>query len=131
MNGEKGLSIELIPGEFSVYKTETVSDGLAEQEFCFVSKTDKEFSVMCESRFVPENVAEAEHGFKGFRVAGNLDFSLIGILSDISSLLAQEEISIFVISTFDTDYIFTKAGNFDRAIKKLCENGYSVENAEK
>ena len=109
----KGLVIECIPGEYSVYKTEKLDGAETERGISFVSVTDKELSVMCESKYVPPVALSVEHGFKGFRVAGQLDFSLIGILSDISSLLAQEKISIFAVSTFDTDYLFTKAESFD------------------
>lgn len=66
-------------------------------------------------------------GGKAFRIQGTLDFSLIGILSKISSLLADNNIEIFAVSTYNTDYILTKANNFDKAIEVLSDAGYQVE----
>ncbi|SMP53402.1 ACT domain-containing protein [Anoxynatronum buryatiense] len=60
------------------------------------------------------------------KVEGPLDFSLIGILSSISTVLAQRKISIFAISTFDTDYILLKSQDFDNAIQALTSEGYEV-----
>lgn len=127
----KGLVIEYIPGEYSVYKAEKLDGAETKRGISFVSVTDKELSVMCESKYVPPVALSVEHGFKGMRIAGTLDFSLIGILADISRLLAEENISIFVTSTFDTDYIFTKTEKFEAALEKLRENGYETENSEK
>jgi len=56
-----------------------------------------------------------------------LDFSLIGVLSKLSSLLAENKIGIFVVSTYNTDYIFVKAENYDRAMKVLSGAGYTVQ----
>ena len=56
-----------------------------------------------------------------------LDFSLIGILSKISGILADNKIGIFAVSTYNTDYILVKKENFDRAMQVLAEAGYEVE----
>lgn len=69
-----------------------------------------------------------EDGFwRAFRIQGMLDFSLIGILSEISSLLAADGIGIFAISTYNTDYILTKQDNYERALRTLERAGYTVE----
>ena len=65
-----------------------------------------------------------EDGFKAFRIQGELDFSLIGILARISDILARREIGIFVVSTYNTDYVLTKGADFGRALKALEEEGY-------
>jgi hypothetical protein len=62
-----------------------------------------------------------------FRIEGTLDFSLIGILADISKVLAQGKVGIFAISTYNTDYILTKSENFERAICLLQAAGYSCQ----
>ena len=54
------------------------------------------------------------------------DFSLIGILSKLSAILAENNIGIFAISTFNTDYILVKAENFEKALKVLSDAGYDV-----
>jgi hypothetical protein len=69
---------------------------------------------------------ERDDGWKAFRIQGVLDFSLIGILSKISKLLADNKIGIFAISTYNTDYILTKAENYVSAFEILSEAGYQV-----
>ena len=65
-------------------------------------------------------------GWRGFRIQGVLDFSLTGILSKLSAILAENGVGIFAISTFNTDYILVKAENFDKALKVLSDAGYDV-----
>lgn len=98
----------------------------SESQFCFIGKTDEENSLVCLTEDVPDNVAECDDGWKAFRIQGILDFSLIGILSKISSLLADNNIGIFAISTYNTDYILTKRENFEKAIHVLKSAGYTV-----
>lgn len=62
----------------------------------------------------------------GFRIQGVLDFSLIGILSRLSSILAEHKIGIFAVSTYNTDYIFMKEENFSKALEVLVSEGYTV-----
>ena len=95
-------------------------------EFYFISKTDQELSLVCSTDSVPKNVIENEDGWRAFRIQGVLDFSLIGILSKISTLLAEDKIGIFAVSTYNTDYILTKKEGFDQAIKVLMNNGYQI-----
>lgn len=97
-----------------------------DREYCFIGKTDEEKSLVCMSDYVPDNTIECEHGWKAFRIEGILDFSLIGILSEISALLADNRIGIFAISTYNTDYIMTKKENYRRALEVLSDAGYQV-----
>ena len=75
---------------------------------------------------MPEKTLVRDDGWKGFRIEGVLDFSLIGILSKISAILAENKVGIFAVSTYNTDYIFVKEENFDKAINALKDNGYDV-----
>ena len=75
----------------------------------------------------PSLTLERDDGWKGFFIQGVLDFSLIGILSKISGILAENKIGIFAVSTFNTDYILVKAENFDRAMSVLSKTGYEIE----
>ena len=75
---------------------------------------------------VPDNVTTRDDNWKAFKVEGVLDFSLIGILSGISSLLAENNIGIFVISTYNTDYILTKKDDYDKALEVLSKSGYEI-----
>ena len=116
----------MVEGVFSVCKV-TDFDGIDfSQPFCFTAVTDEEKSMVCLTTAVPEKTISRDDGWKCFRICGELDFSLIGILAGISKILAQNEIGIFAISTYNTDYILTKEENFDKAILSLKGAGYDV-----
>ena len=89
-------------------------------------KTDEEISLVCETNDVPENTIEREDGWRGFRIQGILDFSLIGILSKLSGILADIKIGIFAVSTFNTDYILVKDADFEKSLAVLLNAGYTV-----
>ena len=97
-----------------------------ELSFYFIGKTDEELSLVCRTEDTPANTTERDDGWRGFRIEGVLDFSLIGILSKISTILAENQIGIFAVSTYNTDYILVKAENFDRAMDALSAAGYEV-----
>lgn len=120
------MVIKKIGYDFSVCKVVDYSLVDFNKEFMFSGKTDEEASLVCLTSDVPSNTTEREDGWKAFRIQGILDFSLIGILSTISGILAENEIGIFAISTFNTDYILTKAENFQRAIDVLAYEGYVI-----
>ena len=115
-----------LAGDFTVCKVENLEQVDLTREFVFLSKTDDEISLLCESEFVPQNVITLEAGWKGLKISGMLDFEMVGVISRISGLLAEAGISVFVVSTYNTDYIFVKAENFDESARVLVCNGYEV-----
>lgn len=121
------MDIKKIGCDFSVCKVSDYSFVDFEKAFLFIGKTDEENSLVCPTSEVPPNVTERDDGWKAFRIQGVLDFSLIGILAKISEILAENKIGIFAISTFNTDYILTKAENYQRALDALANAGYSVK----
>ena len=121
------IQLKVIDIEFSVCKVKDYSEINLNQEYVFTGSTDEERSLVCPVSLVPQNTIEREDGWRAFRIEGVLDFSLIGILSKISNLLAANKIGIFAISTFNTDYILTKKENFDKAIDVLKAEGYLVK----
>ena len=120
------LTIQIIDPTFSVCKVENYSDIDIEQPFVFIGSTDEEKSLVCPESLVPSKTIERDDGWRGFRIVGQLDFSLIGILSRISEILASNNIGIFAVSTYNTDYIFVKQENFERALDALKSAGYKV-----
>ncbi len=123
------MNLKTISAEFSVCKLSGPADlGNLDMTsgFWFLGKTDQELSLVCETSSVPENTEEREDGFLAFRIEGVLDFSLIGILSNISTVLADHEIGIFAVSTFNTDYILVKKENYEKALERLADAGYTV-----
>lgn len=120
------MKIKILNQEFSVCKLEDLTQADLSDEFCFIGKTDEELSLVCSTSRVPSNTVEREDGWRAFRIQGVLDFSLIGILSKISSLLADHKIGIFAVSTYNTDYILTKADQFELAVEVLGQGGYEI-----
>ncbi len=121
------MELKIINQDFSICKVEDLSQIDYSDEFYFISKTDEELSLVCNTNSVPENAIACDNGWKAFRIQGILDFSLVGILSRISALLAENKIGIFAVSTYNTDYILTKEENFDKSIKILEDNGYVIK----
>ena len=101
------MKIEKIDGEFTVCRVKDYTLVNLDDEFCFIGKTDEEKSLVCRTDKVPDNVAEQENGWNAFRIKGVLDFSLVGVLSKISALLAGNGIGIFVVSTYNTCLLYT------------------------
>ena len=110
----------------SVRNSQRISFCSGESVLYFIGKTDEEISLVCVTEEVPTNTIEREDGWRGFRIQGVLDFSLIGILSKISGILAENRIGIFAISTFNTDYILVKEEDFERALDVLHKDGYVI-----
>lgn len=90
-----------------------------------VTRTAEELSVVCEADIVPSGI-EQESPWRGFQVAGPIAFSEIGVLASICQPLAAANISIFAISTFDTDYLLVKSADFSRATEALKLAGHQV-----
>ena len=120
------MEIKIIKQDFSVCKVKDYAFVNFNTEYCFIGKTDEEKSLVCITSDVPSNVTHRDDGWKGFCLQGILDFSLIGILSKIASLLAENSISIFAISTYNTDYVFIKEENFQKALDILKQSGYEI-----
>jgi len=120
------MEIQIIDHSFSVCKVTDYSKVNWGAEFAFIGKTDEENSLVCLTEDVPSNVIEREDHWQAFRIQGQLDFSLVGILSRITGILAENHIGIFAISTYNTDYILVKKENFNLAIHFLANAGYSI-----
>jgi len=95
-------------------------------DFYFIGKTDEELSLVCRTEDTPARTTARDDGWRGFRIQGVLDFSLIGILSKLSGILAENKIGIFAVSTYNTDYILVKEENFEKALDILAAEGYTV-----
>ena len=117
-------TLEALPTPLSVCRVPDFSGLTPNAALCFTARTDEECSLVCDTRFVPDNASAREDGWQAFRIRGVLDFSLIGVLARIASLLADAGISIFAVSTYNTDYILTKEP--DRALRVLAEAGYRI-----
>lgn len=120
------MELKKLDYNLTVCKVVSKLDINLNKEFYFIGKTDEEYSLVCINEDTPVNTIEREDGWKCFRIQGILDFSMIGILYEISAVLANNKIGIFVVSTFNTDYILVKEGNFDKTLKVLTLAGYDI-----
>lgn len=119
------LIIELLPQDFSVCKVKDFEGVDLSQDFTFTGKTDEECSLVCPTCRVPLQALKWEEGWVAMRITGVLDFSLIGILADIAGRLAQAEVSIFALSTYNTDYVLVRKEKLDTAVRAL-EGQYEI-----
>ena len=120
------MELKRLPQAFTVCKLADPRAIDLEAPFYFIGRTDEELSLVCPTEAVPQGVTDREDGWRAFRIQGILDFSLTGILAPIATLLAAHEIGIFAVSTFNTDYVLVKEGQFDRALWLLEAAGYDV-----
>ena len=120
------MKIRKIHQEFSVCQVEDYWLVNLDSEYSFLGKTDEEKSLVCITDEVPSNVIRRDDGWKAFCIQGVLDFSLIGILAKIATILADNNISIFAISTYNTDYVLIKNENYQKALKVLKSIGYEI-----
>ncbi|WP_105189552.1 ACT domain-containing protein [Pseudoalteromonas sp. T1lg48] len=121
-------TLQLLPHEFTIHSfdsTAAIPSIIFQSEVYFVGKTSEELSIVCNSDIELDSLAQ-EPGWVAFEVLGPLGFSLTGILSNISGVLARANISIFAISTFDTDYILVKRMQVTNAMNSLKKEGYNV-----
>lgn len=120
------MEIKKVDEEFSVCQVEDYTYANLDSEYYFIGKTDEEKSLVCPVSEVPANAIKRDDGWRAFRIQGVLDFSLIGILAKIASVLADNGISIFAVSTYNTDYVMVKKENFQDALEVLAAAGYEI-----
>ncbi|TGY43714.1 ACT domain-containing protein [Clostridium sartagoforme] len=122
------LTLKLLKDKYSVCrldKNNEIPKWIFDEEIFSITKTEDELSIVCLQDKISNDII-CEKDWKILKIEGPLDFSLVGILSKISTLMANNKISIFAISTYDTDYILIKEESVDKAIKVLESNSYSI-----
>ena len=120
------MELKKLPCDLTVCKVASLADVDLDSEFFFLGKTDEELSLVCRTEDVPAATTERDDGWKGFRIEGVLEFSMVGILSKLSGILAENEIGLFAVSTYNTDYILVKEANFAKALEVLAAEGYTI-----
>jgi hypothetical protein len=123
------LTLQKLPNPLLIAKLasmEAVPAWAMAGEFFSVTRTSDELSIVCDAKRVPNHV-KSEGPWIALRVKGSLDFALTGILSSLTVPLAKEKISIFAISTFDTDYLLVKQESFEKAVLVLNASGFNIE----
>lgn len=125
---EKILTMKLLEESFAVCRLSKggeIPEWAINSDFYSITRTTDELSIVCSQDNIPEGI-KCEKDWRILKVEGPLEFSLIGILSSISTILAQNKISIFAISTYDTDYIFVKEKDTKNAVNVLSNENYEI-----
>jgi len=128
MSTSPNLTLRLLPDSFAVHQLKpemAIPPAVLDSQPWFMAQTEDELSIVCKSDVFVQS-EKFEPDWSCFQVVGPLDFTLVGILARISDTLARERISIFAISTFNTDYILVKRSDVDRALKVLKAEGYDL-----
>jgi uncharacterized protein len=123
------LKFIVLKGIYSIYKFKNeavLPDWIYSSDFWSVTKTDDELSVVAvQTELISEDV-ECSSNWRILKIAGPLDFSLIGIIADVAAILKEKKIPIFTISAYETDYILIKEKDLSSGIKSLTDKGHQV-----
>lgn len=121
------MNLQILPLDLSVCRMDAQAPlpewASASKNFFNISKTNEELSIVTETTYCPDNIA-CESGWLAIKVCGPLDFALTGILASLTKPLAEAAISIFAISTYDTDYVLIKKEKLKVAKEVLIQAGY-------
>ncbi|SHH95581.1 ACT domain-containing protein [Clostridium grantii] len=125
---KKILTMKLLSEKYGVCrldKKDLIPAWAQKGEFFSITRTLDELSIVCVENNIPSDI-KCEKDWRVLKIEGPLDFALIGILASISTILAQKGISIFAISTYDTDYILVKESEIDNATEALVNENYEI-----
>ena len=123
------LVLEALDGDFTIHRldaTETIPSAVFGSPFYWIGRTDEELSVVCDSS-LDLGSSEKSPGWACLKVLGPVDLSATGVVAGISAALASAQVSICVVSTFDTDYVLVQSAQLGRAKSALIESGYGVK----
>lgn len=128
-----GLVLSLMPGDFAVCRLAAGAPfpswaGSSSQFYALIRTLD-ELCVVCAEKDVPDTV-QAETGWSLLQVLGPLEFSLVGVLASLAHPLAQAGVSIFALSTYDTDYLLVRKADLSRAVQALVQAGHHLQGLE-
>lgn len=120
------MVIKILPGAFSVGKLRSTQGVDLARAHTFLAVTAEEISLACETDRMPADALIAEHGWRAMKIDGELDFGMIGVIAGISAVLAEHDISLFVVSTYNTDYILVREAMLEKAAETLGQQGYDM-----
>ena len=127
----RSLTLDLVPGSYAICRWgpgESLPAWVMHGEFFSVTRTPAELSAVCDVGVVPSGI-KAEGPWRVLAVRGPLDFNITGVLAALAAPLATAGISIFAVSTYDTDYVLVRDRELDRAVRVLREAGHIISGA--
>ncbi len=122
------LSLSVLPQRFAVCRlnpADTLPDWAMRSTFWSITRTSEELSLVVEEDTVPDEIT-VERGWSALKVQGPLDFGLTGILASLTAPLAEAGISLFAISTYDTDYLLVRTNILAKSVAVLERAGYTI-----
>ena len=122
------FNLTVLEKKYSIYNFKQGSvlpEWVYSSEFCSVTSTNDELSVVTVQNDHISDWIAVSKDWRIFRIEGPLDFSLIGVIADISAILKEAKISVFIISSYDTDYILVKEKDLNTSIASLENKGYN------
>jgi uncharacterized protein len=123
------MDLTVLENKYSVYRfpiNSELPDWIYSSDFYSVTRTKEELSVVTRQNDSAGDGIICNRDWRIIKIEGPLDFSILGIIAGISAVLSDRKISIFVISTYDTDYILVKQNDLSSAIDALMEKGYNI-----
>ena len=123
---DKGITLRLLKERFAVCRIRKTEQADLTVPFTFLSVTEEEVSLVCPEDSAPVETLAREDGWRCLKIEGILDFSMIGVIAGISQTLAQAGISLFAISTYNTDYVLIREAMLEKAINALSGDGYAL-----
>lgn len=121
------LRISILPSFLAVCRlaADAETPSWVQGAFTSVTRTRDELSVICDDAAVPEGI-QAERGWRALKVEGPIPFEVTGVAAALVSPLAEARISVFLMATFDTDYLLLKAEVFEQAVAILRAQGHEI-----
>jgi uncharacterized protein len=120
------MMLEVLPQAFTVCKPTEPTEINLFVPFCFFSRTDTEVSLVCPTQAAPARTLAREDGWRALRVQGSMAFSLVGVLAELTGILAWRGIPVFAVSTFDTDYLLVKEERLPDTLEALRNGRHTV-----
>lgn len=133
MNSTNNLPLQVLPERFAVCRIAAdseIPEWARPGDLLAILRTPEELSIVCAERFVPPEI-KSERGWRAIRVQGPLDFSMVGVLVSIAEPLSRINVSIFVLSSYDTDYILVKENQLENSVQALEQSGFLVIDYER
>ena len=120
------MTLQLLNQTFTVCQLNSIAEADLSVPFTFLARTDEEISLVCPVQSCPSGALNRQDGWRCLRIAGVLDFSLIGILARVADCLAKAQVPLFAVSTYNTDYILFREQHSSAALDALKSAGYDI-----
>ena len=125
---QRQLQLSLLKDKYGICtlpNTAPIPDWALTQSLASITRTEKELTIVCRLEILPSQY-QSDLNWRCFKIDGSFDLNQIGVISSISSPLADAGISIYVISTYDTDYFLIQEQNLEKTISVLSSSGHYI-----